>query len=201
MADLCSLSDPATARLQYHEFLLSHGCFDELHPSNICKELVGFDTFVAIVGTVIGGEAGGSEEAGAEAETAALSRFARGLAEPVSGETFDVVADPRKFSEYLLTPNASGRFQQLLKLGYQQGDVGAARTLSDAITQQAADAISAQDFQFAGLTNDGRFLRINLNVTIPGTGSAAGKSYTFTSGWYLDEDTGAFTFSTLLPPK
>jgi hypothetical protein len=73
----------------------------------------------------------------------------------------------------------------------------AANALSSTVTQQAAAALSDQDFTFAGLTDNG-YLRIHITVSIPGVGAANGKMLPFKSGWVLTEDTGAFTFATLV---
>jgi len=127
-----------------------------------------------------------------------IAGFARGFARGLRG--LDSVAevgsqlakvDPRKFSEYIFKPGAThGKDVVFRSLGYDAED---SQMLTAEYERQAAEKFANGQYTLGKADQYGQ--RINIEIELHGTGSAAGKTSYLVSGWIIRED-GSITLNT-----
>jgi hypothetical protein len=91
-----------------------------------------------------------------------------------------IIADPRKFREYVLVPgNARGKDRLILgTLGFRPHSADDAWELVRIYEEQASQRISSGDIEFAGTIAFGD--RYTIEIVVRGV--------TFRSGWLLSDD-------------
>lgn len=139
-----------------------------------------------------------STAAGGAGLARGVAGFARGFTRGLRG--LDSVAevgsrlakvDPRKFSEYIFKPGAThGKDAVFRSLGYSAED---SQMLTAEYERQAAGKFASGQYTVGKTDQYGQ--RINIEIEMHGTGSAAGKTSYLVSGWIIRED-GSITLNT-----
>ena len=102
-----------------------------------------------------------------------------------------VKADVRKFSEYIFKEgSASGKEVVFKNLGYSSKD---SELLTKIYKEQASVKYASGNYTLGTLDNFGQ--RINIEIELPGVGSAAGKTSYINSGWMIKAD-GSISLNT-----
>jgi hypothetical protein len=131
----------------------------------------------------------GSEIVAARGQTAADSLAANtvdDIAAPAIASNYDPIIDPRKFTEYALSPEASrGKSAIFESFGYRNIPENASKLVSD-YTQQATEKIAAREFTVKSTDEYGT--RISVNISLRGIGERSGESVDIVTGWIIRPD-------------
>ncbi|BBZ35617.1 DUF6883 domain-containing protein [Mycolicibacterium confluentis] len=131
----------------------------------------------------------GSEIVASRGESAA-DNLAAGLVDDIAAPaidfTTDPIVDPRKFSEYALSPEASkGKSAIFDSFGYRNVPESASKLVSE-YTQQAGEKILARDFTVKSTDQYGT--RIAVDISLPGVGDRSGETAEIVTGWIIRPD-------------
>lgn len=92
--------------------------------------------------------------------------------------------DARKFADYIFRPGAThGKNRPFESLGYSREHSG---KLAEIWRRQAAEKVARGEYTLGRADKYGQ--RINVEIAVPGRGSAAGKTSYMNSGWMLGSD-------------
>ena len=113
-------------------------------------------------------------------------------ANTVAQNAVTATADVRKFTEYIFKPGRVDDKRIIFeRMGYSIDD---AEQLVKTFQEQAVRKFASGNFSLKDFP-DQHGQRISIAITLNGVGEAAGKTYTFISGWMMRQD-GSITLNT-----